>query len=85
MLVTEKVAQAVGILGEYEIDCWLTFVRESGIMRDPMLDYVCPADMTWHSAFIISRSGETHAIVGRLEARTVTAAGPRWGSPIRPD
>jgi Xaa-Pro aminopeptidase len=75
MLVQEKVDQAVGILREYGIDCWLTFVRESGIMRDPMLDYLCDADMTWHSAFIIGRSGETHAIVGQMEARTVEEMG----------
>jgi len=75
MLVQEKVDQAVGILRECETDCWLTFVRESGIMRDPMLDYLCPADMTWHSAFLVSRSGETHAIVGQMEARTVEELG----------
>jgi Xaa-Pro aminopeptidase len=75
MLVREKVDQAVGILREYGIDCWLTFVRESGIMRDPMLDYLCDPDMTWHSAFIIGRSGETHAIVGQMEARTVEEMG----------
>jgi Xaa-Pro aminopeptidase len=71
MLVNEKVDQAVGILEEYGVDCWITFVRESGMMRDPMMDYLCPADMTWHSAFIITRSGETHAIVGEMEKRTV--------------
>lgn len=75
MLIREKVHQAVGILNEYGTDCWITFVRESGIMRDPMLDYLCPADMTWHSAFIITRSGETHAIVGQMEARTVEEMG----------
>jgi Xaa-Pro aminopeptidase len=75
MLVREKVDQAVGILRECGVDCWLTFVRESGIMRDPMLDYLCPADMTWHSAFLVSRSGETHAIVGQMEARTVEELG----------
>jgi Xaa-Pro aminopeptidase len=75
MLVKEKVDQAVGILRECETDCWLTFVRESGLMRDPMLDYLCPADMTWHSAFIVSRAGETHAIVGQMEARTVEELG----------
>ena len=75
MLVKEKVDQAVGILREYGTDCWLTFVRESEIMRDPMLDYLCSADMTWHSAFIVGRSGETHAIVGQMEARTVEEMG----------
>jgi len=71
MLINEKVQQAVEILKEYETDCWITFVRESGIMRDPMMDYLCPADMTWHSAFIITRGGETHAIVGQMEKLTV--------------
>ncbi len=71
MLVKEKVDQAVGILEEYGVDCWITFVRESGMMRDPMMDYLCPADMTWHSAFIITRSGDTHAIVGQMEKQTV--------------
>ncbi|MGW8267834.1 MAG: M24 family metallopeptidase [Longimicrobiales bacterium] len=71
MLIKEKVDQAIGILDEYGIDCWITFVRESGMMRDPMMDFLCPADMTWHSAFIITRSGYTHAIVGQMEKKTV--------------
>jgi len=71
VLIKEKVDQAMGILDEYGIDCWITFVRESGMMRDPMMDFLCSADMTWHSAFIITRSGETHAIVGQMEKKTV--------------
>ncbi len=71
MLVKEKVDQAIGILEEHGIDCWITFVRESGMVRDPMMDFLCPADMTWHSAFIITRSGDTHAIVGQMEKQTV--------------
>jgi len=78
MLVKEKVDQAIGILEEYGVDCWITFVRESGMMRDPMMDYLCPADMTWHSAFIITRTGDTHAIVGQMETRTVEDLGV-WG------
>lgn len=75
MLIKEKVEQAVEILKEYDIDCWITFVRESGMMRDPMMDYLCDADMTWHSAFIITRSGETHAIVGQMEKLTIAEMG----------
>lgn len=78
MLVKEKVDQAIGILEENGIDCWITFVRESGMMRDPMLAYLCPADMTWHSAFIVTRSGDTHAIVGQMEKQTVEELGV-WG------
>ena len=70
MLVKEKVEQAKGLLDEYGVDCWITFVRESGMMRDPMMDFLCPADMTWHSAFIISRSGDTHAIVEPVPVRS---------------
>ncbi|MGD8322384.1 MAG: M24 family metallopeptidase, partial [Gemmatimonadota bacterium] len=77
-LIKEKIDQAIGILDEHGIDCWITFVRESGMMRDPMLDFLCPADMTWHSAFIITRSGETHAIVGQMEKQTVDELGV-WG------
>jgi Xaa-Pro aminopeptidase len=75
MLIREKVNQAVDILKEYDIDCWITFVRESGMMRDPMMDFLCDPDMTWHSAFIVSRTGETFAIVGQMEQKTVEELG----------
>jgi len=75
MLIKEKVDQAVEILEEYETDCWITFVRESGMMRDPMMDFLCHADMTWHSAFIVTRTGETHAIVGQMEKLTIDEMG----------
>lgn len=75
MLIREKVRQAVELLNEYKLDCWITFVRESGIMRDPMMDFLCDSDMTWHSAFIVFASGETQAIVGQLEKNTVDEMG----------
>jgi len=75
MLIQEKVDQAIGILKEYGIDCWITFVRESAISRDPMLDFLVSADVTWHSAFIITKSGETYAIVGQMDKQTVEDLG----------
>ncbi|MEE4219080.1 MAG: Xaa-Pro peptidase family protein [Xanthomonadales bacterium] len=75
MLIREKVRQAVELLNEYKLDCWITFVRESGIMRDPMMDFLCDSDMTWHSAFLIFATGETQAIVGQLEKNTVDEMG----------
>ncbi|HEX9652971.1 MAG TPA: Xaa-Pro peptidase family protein [bacterium] len=75
MLVQEKVKQAVEILKEFNIDCWLTFVRETALNGDPILDFIAGADVTWHSAFIISQSGETRAIVGKYDQKTIEDAG----------
>jgi Xaa-Pro aminopeptidase len=75
MLIKEKVEQAVGILNENDVDCWITFVRESGIVHDPMLDYLISADVTWHSAFIITKSGEIYAIVGQMDTPTIEDLG----------
>ena len=75
MVVQEKVEQAIGILNEYDVDCWITFVRESAIVHDPMLDFLTIADVTWHSAFIVTRSGETYAIIGQMDRATVEDLG----------
>jgi len=75
MLIQEKIEQAITILNEYDVDCWVTFVRESAITRDSMLDFLVTADVTWHSAFIITKSGETYAIVGQMDRQTVEDVG----------
>ena len=71
MLVQEKVAQAVEILREFNIDCWLTFVREIELNGDHTLDYILGSSVTWHSAFLITPSGKTYAIVGEFDRQTV--------------
>jgi len=75
MLIEEKVEQTIEILNENDIDCWITFVRESGIVHDPMLDFLIQADVTWHSAFIITKSGETYAIIGQMDTPTIQDLG----------
>lgn len=67
-LVQEKVAQAIAILGEQEIDCWLTFVRESAAGMDPVLPLIYGHHVTWQSAFLLSRSGDRVAILGRFDS-----------------
>jgi Xaa-Pro aminopeptidase len=74
-LIKEKVEQAKAILDELDIDCWVTFVRESQINGDPALAFLIEADVTWHSAFIISRNGETVAIVGLYDKKSVEDVG----------
>ena len=71
MLVKEKISQAIDIINELDIDCWITFVRESSIMHDPMLDFLIEGDVTWHSAFIVTKTGDTYAIVGQMERPTI--------------
>lgn len=75
MLIKEKVEQAKHILKEFGVDCWLTFVRESGINGDPTLAFLAEADVTWHSSFIITSTGEAHAIVGEYDRLTVEELG----------
>lgn len=74
-MIKEKVEQAVQILNEYNVDCWVTFVRESAIVHDPMLDFLVESNVTWHSAFIITRTGETYAIVGQMDRATIEDLG----------
>ncbi len=74
-MIIEKISQAVKILQEKNIDMWLTFVRESSITHDPMLDMIVGTNCTWQSAFIITSAGDTIAIVGSLEVANMEAIG----------
>jgi Xaa-Pro aminopeptidase len=75
MLIQEKVEQAKELLREFKVDCWITFVRESQINGDPTLAFLVTADVTWHSAFIVTSGGKTCAIVGKYDQKTVEETG----------
>ena len=74
-IVEEKIAQARGVLEELGIDAWLLFARESHNLHDPSFDLVVGANVTWHSAFILTRTGERIAIVGSLDRANIEAQG----------
>ncbi len=74
-MILEKQQQAVEILNEKNIDMWLTFVRETGNIKDPMMDMIVGTGATWHSAFIITKTGETIAIIGSLEEANMKTVG----------
>lgn len=71
----EKLDQAVEILRERNIDCWLTFVRESSETPDPAMKLIVGHDVTWQSAFIVTSAGRRVALVGGPEGATVRRAG----------
>ena len=73
--VNEKIAQAVEILKELNIDMWLTFVRESASMPDPAIEMVVGQHCTWQTAWIITKKGETIAIAGSLDVESIHAVG----------
>lgn len=74
-IIKEKARQAVEILNEKNIDMWITFVRETGAMKDPVLDIIVGNSSTWQSAFIINKDGDTTAIVGDMEKENFVKAG----------
>jgi Xaa-Pro aminopeptidase len=75
MLVQEKVTQAMALLDEFDIDCWLTFTRESQMCGDPTLEFLLGSYVTWHSSFVLSRKLGAVAIVGRYDRPSVEDTG----------
>jgi Xaa-Pro aminopeptidase len=74
MLIREKIHQAQLLLQEFNIDCWLTFVRETALNGDPVLPFLVEGDLTWHSAFIITPH-QAFAIVGQYDRQGVLDVG----------
>ncbi len=74
-LILQKQQQAIELLKEKDIDMWLTFVRETGNIKDPMIDMLVGTGATWHSAFILTKSGDTVAVIGSLEEANLKSVG----------
>ncbi len=74
-LQQEKIAQAIRILNELQLDCWLTFVRETDEQPDPALKLIFNADVTWHAAFLLTKTGERLAVAARYDDDLVRQSG----------
>lgn len=74
-LIREKLEQVPNILDELGLDAWLLFSRESATVHDPSFDLVVGTNVTWHSAFLLTKSGHRVAIVGSLDKANVEAHG----------
>ncbi|MCA9946843.1 MAG: aminopeptidase P family protein [Anaerolineales bacterium] len=74
-LIQEKVAQATQILNEFDVDLWLTFVRETTLSPDPALELIADVDVTWKSAFMLCRDGAHVAVIGRFDRENVAQLG----------
>jgi Xaa-Pro aminopeptidase len=74
-LIEEKIEQVPKILDELGLDAWMLFSRESATVHDPSFDLVVGTNVTWHSAFILTRTGDRVAVVGSLDKANVEAHG----------
>ena len=74
-LIHEKLEQATAILDGFDVDVWLTFVRETMLIADPALELIYDGDVTWQSAFLIGRDGRRTAIIGHFDAENVRTLG----------
>lgn len=80
-IVREKLAQAVEILEEQEVDLWMLMGRESDTMGDPSMPLVVGTSVTWESAFLVSRDGNHVAIVGTGDVENIKQTGA-WDNVI---
>ena len=75
MLLQEKADQVQPLLRETGLDCWLIFVRETGLHPDPGFDLVVGADVVRNSAFLFGAGGERVAVTARFDVANVRGTG----------
>jgi len=74
-LIQQKVEQAAALLRALNIDAWLSFTRESDATGEPVIPLILGLNLTWPSALIVTKSGDTIAIVGKGDHEAVESTG----------
>ena len=74
-LILQKTDQAVETMKKLQIDCWLTFVRETKMMKDPVIPFLTGMGVVGTSAFILTSSGEKIALLASFDAASFAAQG----------
>lgn len=67
-LIAEKTEQAFDVLAEQDVDCWLTFCRETAEVSEPNLSTLLGFDVVWPTAILISQEGRSAVVLGRHDA-----------------
>jgi Xaa-Pro aminopeptidase len=75
MLLHEKADQVQPLLRETGLDCWLIFVRETGLHPDPGHELVVGADVVRNSAFLFGVNGERIGLTANFDVANVRATG----------
>lgn len=74
-IVREKVTQAEKVLRGLEIDCWLTLVRETKVLGDPIMPYIAGIGVVGLSAFILTSDGKKIAVLASFDTISFEAQG----------
>ncbi|PSQ17099.1 aminopeptidase P family protein [Halobacteriales archaeon QS_8_69_26] len=67
-LIAQKVDQAADALARLDIDCWLTYCRETAATPDPSLPLLLDFDVVWPTAVLVTREGRSAVVLGRHDA-----------------
>lgn len=74
-ITRQKLQQAKELLRNSNCDVWLTFVRETTVSPDPILEFIFEGGLTWPSALMVTKTGEAIAVVGNYDAEPVESTG----------
>lgn len=74
-LTREKLHQARRLVADAGVDAWMVFVRETSGGSDPCLPLIFEGGLTWQSALLVTRDGQSIAVAGNYDADPLRASG----------